>query len=418
MVDSVACFYCQHPLPDIGFYCPNCQAQVRCKACGEQLLSGAKGCVFCGAALSATGISTSSLSSNDQASRALNRIIIKESKDERTVEAEFTDQVAVDIAGLWTGQYGTSRPVMPRPSIPHTDYTPTAPELAGGVIEVHPAEQEESAADIRQSSALTVWSPLKEIFRYNDGKIVLRDTGLKGKNAKDYRVRATVLALMYMAQFHSRESVPRTDLIDMLQRVDWFDTNFYGELKDRAVFAVDESESVSLLVEGERRAKQYLAEVLDENIPFTPIPAVGKGRRRSSGKAGGRDAEPQTDTSAERSSGTAPRPQAADVKKYVERWDGHASAQHIDLKTLNRLDQVLVALYALQQTYDEEKPIGRYMLEAFLREAFGVTYSARAIADRLAKEDGKKLAIYDRGKGYRLRSQGQARVTSLIGAEG
>jgi Mn-dependent DtxR family transcriptional regulator len=81
---------------------------------------------------------------------------------------------------------------------------------------------------------------------------------------------------------------------------------------------------------------------------------------------------------------------------------------------MNRLGQVLATLAAFQQVQDDEKPVSRYELEAFMKEAFGVSYSAKSIADLLSKQDGKQHVRYEKNKGYRLRELGEARAKELM----
>ncbi len=81
------CIYCETPLPEKGFFCPNCFKQTKCKHCNEALLVEAKICVFCG-----EDILQKASSSN------LNTIEFSETETGRNFKASFSDTVGQSIS--------------------------------------------------------------------------------------------------------------------------------------------------------------------------------------------------------------------------------------------------------------------------------------------------------------------------------
>jgi hypothetical protein len=343
----------------------------------------------------------------------MNRISIKESQKERSVEAVFTDKVAVDVAGLWSSQNSLGARIIPKLNMGRYDSSGEA--SSNGGLKTGNKINSDVNVGIDESEAIdtSVSASFSGIFGLEKGKPVLRDTNLKGQSNKDYRIRATVLTLSYMAKEHSAELLPRADLVEMLKKVDWFDTNYYAELKDRSIFFIDDEERVGLVAHGQKLARQYVAEVFDDSIKPTPLPKVGAQRKKPAKNSS------ETPTDGNEKSGStksaSSRRQGPNIEKYVEKWDKRAGNATYAMETRSRLDQVLVGLTAFQQVQDDEKPVSRNELQAFLREAFGVSYSAKAIAERLSKEDGKQLVRHVKNKGYRLRETGEARAKELMG---
>lgn len=169
------CIKCGVMLPEEGYYCPRCLTQVRCKGCEGYLILDTNGCIHCGSPIS-TGVGMESNLRSVAGSLARNRIVLKETQKSRSIEAEFTDEVARDLVGLWTngGQLVADRPDSLK-SIPATLLAPTegaaGPEMIDTVGQVVAPAVESDTNDDRRL--------LKQIFRYIDGKLQVKDTNFK-----------------------------------------------------------------------------------------------------------------------------------------------------------------------------------------------------------------------------------------------
>ncbi|WP_291145928.1 hypothetical protein [Flavobacterium sp. UBA7680] len=81
------CTYCESLQPELGFFCPTCFKQTKCKKCNEKLLKDAPICVFCG-----EGVEQKNSTNN------INTIEFSENQTERKFKATFTDTVGQSIS--------------------------------------------------------------------------------------------------------------------------------------------------------------------------------------------------------------------------------------------------------------------------------------------------------------------------------
>jgi hypothetical protein len=96
------CPNCSKPISLTGFYCGSCLTQVRCKECSNLLELGSAGCTSCG----------TPRENRQQAATfaaAVNSIRVHETLNERTIEANFTDHVGKDLAGIIRDAYSNRR---------------------------------------------------------------------------------------------------------------------------------------------------------------------------------------------------------------------------------------------------------------------------------------------------------------------
>lgn len=89
----ITCNTCSNPVPEAAFFCPTCASQVKCKSCNEPLLKNAKACISCGA-FAFNGDSRLSQDSS------MNTIKFRETKDERSYEVAFTNDVGKEVSEL------------------------------------------------------------------------------------------------------------------------------------------------------------------------------------------------------------------------------------------------------------------------------------------------------------------------------
>ncbi|RDC63128.1 zinc ribbon domain-containing protein [Adhaeribacter pallidiroseus] len=80
------CGQCDLPIMAEAFYCSDCGNQFRCKNCGEILQPGANNCMACGTPVTAK-----------QAPNLVNTFKLRENKEERIYEIQFTNEVGKEI---------------------------------------------------------------------------------------------------------------------------------------------------------------------------------------------------------------------------------------------------------------------------------------------------------------------------------
>lgn len=87
------CVTCSNEVPELAFFCPSCTSQVKCKKCHEKLVKNAKACISCGTLTESTADRTA-------LGGAMNTIKFRETKDERTYEVAFTNDVGKEVSEL------------------------------------------------------------------------------------------------------------------------------------------------------------------------------------------------------------------------------------------------------------------------------------------------------------------------------
>ena len=87
-MSEVTCSFCKTPAVENAIFCYQCGHQLRCKSCQEVLVAGANNCISCGEPVNEALANSRVI---------LNSIRLKENKDERTYEIEFTNDVGKEI---------------------------------------------------------------------------------------------------------------------------------------------------------------------------------------------------------------------------------------------------------------------------------------------------------------------------------
>ncbi|HFK5510449.1 hypothetical protein CMU59_13725 [Elizabethkingia anophelis] len=87
------CYNCSKPLPSTGYFCGACLTQFKCKSCDTILEKDYAGCINCG---------TPKLNTEKKTTiqQNVNTFRLHETKDGRTIDASFSDDVAKDLAGI------------------------------------------------------------------------------------------------------------------------------------------------------------------------------------------------------------------------------------------------------------------------------------------------------------------------------
>jgi hypothetical protein len=233
-MDTIHCPYCEFALPEVGLFCPNCLTQVKCTECSKTLLKDAKGCVFCGTPIGGT---KSGVPNPDGATARHNRIIIEESDSKRSVEATFSDNVAMHVAGLWSQNRRATPQIADFVDSYQYGSTATPDEEAGQDIPAITASGT-AVIDAQPMAERPESDLLFDLFDDSDGRIRLLDTSLKADTLKESRIRATILALRYSELKNGNPSLSRDVLIDVMNDAKWFDKNYYGDLRGIELFSL------------------------------------------------------------------------------------------------------------------------------------------------------------------------------------
>lgn len=87
------CYNCSKPLPPTGYFCGACLTQFKCKSCDTILEKDYAGCINCGT----PKLNVEKMTTTQQ---NVNTFRLHETKDGRTIDASFSDDVAKDLAGI------------------------------------------------------------------------------------------------------------------------------------------------------------------------------------------------------------------------------------------------------------------------------------------------------------------------------
>jgi hypothetical protein len=257
-------------------------------------------------------------------------------------------------------------------------------------------------------------NPLFDFFDDSDGRIRLIDTRLKAETVKESRIRATLLALRYNELKYGQSSLTKEALIGIMKEANWYDPNYYGDLKDRIFLIEPSPDQYRLSRRGKERAREILGELLNPDIPEYSVPQVREGRKTKDKDPGSSSVGPSPRKKGPTGNGKP------EITSLLKEWDRSATAQSykpVVFTTQTKLDVILLSLYVIRSVRDTDEPVSREVLSSFIKAAFGITYSGRSIADLVANESGKLTVAYERGKGYTLRNAGEERVRELLQPE-
>lgn len=129
---DIICNSCNTSVFEKALFCYNCGQQLKCRTCQEPLVEGANNCIACGTAVVAGSLN----SHNNSLHPSINIIKLRENKDERVYEIEFTNEVGKEIkevvADLLRNKIGSSlnKPLILRESPDQPEELPDLPPLA------------------------------------------------------------------------------------------------------------------------------------------------------------------------------------------------------------------------------------------------------------------------------------------------
>lgn len=410
------CSSCGAALPDRGAYCPQCASQVRCKNCDDLLLSQARACVTCGTFLGEGAEIFRREEGNGSTPHVLNTITYEETKSMRKFEARFSDaavgSLSEPLQGVLSHRIGqqlappmlsgilqeTSSPVR-QLALDNADTDPGAIETTGKI-------KDDSIATV-EDPVSTDLARLHEVFSVDEDRVRLDLTQLKGSSKQD-DVRRLAYLFLYVKELLGTKLVSKSLVIEVIKEAGRYSSNshkVFDYLDDLSV----EGDQVRLRTPGRQKAREYLNEVLDPNIPSGTTRSVNtRGKSRSSST---------TDAESGRRSGRSKVGLESDtVKPWVEAWKG--SDQPFDGHSLlaNRslADKGLVALWAIKQIAAKDvKMVSARFLSQFLHSAFEHMENPRNLDRALKKENGKTV-INTTGTQFQINGTGVKYVEDLI----
>ncbi len=266
----IDCVYCVKPLPEVGFYCPSCSKQARCKHCKELLFKDAKICIHCG-----EGIGESANQGH------LNTIHFSESENGREFKATFTDTVGQSISEAFG--------VILSNKIGGKNHPPAA--LPGARINgeedfIEDADAEVVTQEKTSGRANPELEQLKKVFKDDGEKISLLETRMKAASKRDYGIRLALL-FTYYKSLVGTDVVPRKDLTAIMENASVNDANFRFWLTHNSLIGVL-AEGVEIKAPGKDAARKFLAEIFNPDIKDGwQIGSSTKSSRKSKGKKSG-----------------------------------------------------------------------------------------------------------------------------------
>ncbi len=342
------CFTCNSLLPERGVFCKKCGTQFKCKSksCGEFLEPDADVCVWCGE-LVGSGETKSDKSTSH--SPTMNTFEFKETRNERSAKATFTDNIGDSIKealALVVSSY-------PLGVIPRRQNT-KSPELNG---ELFPEPQEANNSNNEINVTPKQISPvgnettqkLKKLFFLDENKLTLEIQDLKANGPKEFGIHLVYLRLLYAKEVEGREFILRDELNDTLKEVmGLLDSNvvsWISKNNDLALKEDGENTLVRLKGDGHTKALAVLEDVYNDELKgnFTP-----EKKSRHSSKSSTKSDEPQKSV---KSSGKGGRKKSKDSEDWINKWkdlnlgvDLHGIA-----KDLSQLDKVVLALWVINK---------------------------------------------------------------------
>jgi len=180
----------------------------------KPLLKDAKGCIHCG---TPTGFTAENIETRAPTPLSYNRIMIQETRSRRTVEATFSDNVAMHVAGLWSQgtPLANGNALLKETSLialgdgASENWNTGDGSITGSEGEVIEVEAKEGADDTPNL--------LLSFFDGSNDKLTLLDTSLKADTVKESRVRATLLALRYSEIKNGQPTLSRDVLIGIMR---------------------------------------------------------------------------------------------------------------------------------------------------------------------------------------------------------
>ena len=421
----LSCFKCQTTLPDRGTFCPNCAIQVRCRSCRDLLLPDARVCVECRTPIGTDspsqpvdGASTVKLNETTGIiTRAVNTLEFEETPKRRYLVTRLTDEainsLSNPLAAFMGGRAGTLGAKSRRSSNQDAALADSRQQslLTDGYIDFNEQDQSD-AIDVEpvvsdsSTSANTEEKKLRELFRYKDKTLKLIDSRLKASSQMDFVRRLTYLFL-YAHELEGRETVIDKDLIAVLNDAKVLDAfgNARNWIKNSPELLI-EGENVGLSVPGRERAREVIAQLLNNEIDGTwTLANLSRASGTKSSSATAKDGA-QGSKSGQRKGGRASKVET----EWLPKWK--ALKTNIDgqqlLKDRTSAQKGLFGLWAIRKAIGDDagKIVSDDLLSKFLYQAFEIKVAARSLNRALKAKDMKDKVLHVGGTQFQIVSSG------------
>lgn len=251
------CFNCDQPISEKARFCAKCTTQVRCKNCGEDLVSGGIACEMCGVEV------TQREATATASTVPMNSFKYRDGKKDIDIDANFTNEVGAGAAQIFAMLRGGQ-------AIPPMRMPIKASKAIGGQTEDLFSSAEVVNEDVPEAAPLAVLntSLLSSLFERRDEQWVLINPELKAKSKADFVRRATCFFLQF--QFEKGiTQVPRTEVVNLLKNCSVYDPNARDWFtKEKSLFRATLND-FSLLLPGHKYVKEVSPEVADDSIENT-----------------------------------------------------------------------------------------------------------------------------------------------------
>jgi len=415
---SESCPYCDSELPQQGFYCPRCASPVRCKACGELLLTDAAACVYCGSAVLAPNVGAG-LDTTRSIGNAPNKILLKETRSSRSLEASFSDSAVDGIsahlsfllaAGISHSTYRPPVELKKDPTSPVEQLSLTALQDS----RLPPTDTIEARHSVRleSSDAGDDRERLERIFLSEGGRLLLQETRLKAKSKRNYVIRLVCLFL-YAHELRENPSVSRSSVNEILQSNGVNDGNARHWIANCDELVRDK-DNLRLAAMGREFAKTILTEVFDPSFPDEWTPSSSSRIRNRTAPVGDDPEKPTQRKKASRS-GTQPRKEAIVLANaWKEQFPGVVEQSLVFDQPL--VGRGLIGLWAIWKIDSGDRAtVSRVVLADFVAAAFDVSVNDRNL-ERSLKNEGPKTGRVRHvgGTCFRITESGIKYVESQI----
>ncbi len=405
------CFTCNSLLPERGIFCKKCGTQFKCKdkSCSEFLEPDADVCVWCGEPIGSGGAKSDETTSS---SPTMNTFEFKETRNERSAKAIFTDNIGDSIKealalvvssyplGTIVRRQNAKQPQLNGELFPEAEET----DNSNNEINITPKQIPKTGNETEER--------IKKLFYLDEDSLTLEVQDLKAMGPKEYGIRLVYLRLLYSKDIQGEEFITRDNLNETLKEV-------MGSLDSNVVSWISKNNDLALKQDGEKvyvrlkgdgynKALAVLNEVYDENLKGSHIP-----ERKSRG--GSKNSSSKSDESQKTSKSSSKISQSnTDVKSWAEKWKSHQT--HIDgysaVKDKSAKDKGVFGLWAISLVSPESKIVSSAKISNFLRETFVIKIDESAV--RKSLNDSGGLVIKVKG-GYQINSDGIKHAETLAG---
>lgn len=424
-MESSTCPECSQLLSERGFFCPNCGAQAKCRACRAILEPGAIVCVECGTRLDEQQPTRGATHIRNG---AVNSIRLEETRTSRSFEARFTDGAVDSLstpiaailgrgisnpnkptrAGFLSGQGSTPEPIALSDEVPDDD----------DVIDVDPASVTNSPAQldtVKDSDR----DRLHRLFDFQGEQLTLKDSRIKAVGKGDFVERLSCLFL-YGHEVAGRPDVPRLALTAALTDAGVFDGHARSWIANtNHLIRNDNAGLLRLSVPGREKAIETLNRIDDPSITVTWT--LGTVSRRKKTRA---DSEAGAETPGSGKQGKRKQPGASKtVSEWFSLW-ASSGAPHVDAFSLLRdrsvADKGLFGLWAIRcATQDKVKVVSRLHLSEFIERAFEIKTNDRTLEKALKESETAKGKVMNTGGStkFQINPAGITYIEEMIGPD-